>query len=215
MLDASNYQQNSSVGPAPMEGTFVVRFDPVQTNQRPWREKLAERTWEFVRPIVWGASPWFACAWRMFWCKFAAHWYRGRGRIDRACSIARRSRVDYPWNFEIGAHSSIGNDAWVYALDQISIGANCCIGEGVRLLTGAHDVASPHFDLVTKPIRIGDNVWIATGAIVLPGVTIGVTIGEGAVVGAGAVVTKDIAPWTVVAGNPARVVKVRELRRDY
>ena len=82
------------------------------------------------------------------------------------------------------------------------IGKNVCIGEDVRLITGSHDVTSPHFNLVTRPITINDNVWIATGAIVLPGVT----IGEGAVVAAGAVVTKDVEPWSVVAGNPAKFI---------
>ena len=66
----------------------------------------------------------------------------------------------------------------------------------------------PTFDLVTKPISIKDDVWIATGAYVLPGVT----IGEGAVVGAGSVVTKDVEPWSVVAGNPAKFIKKRELK---
>ena len=61
--------------------------------------------------------------------------------------------------------------------------------------------------MVTKPITICDNVWVATGAVVLPGVT----IGEGAVVGAGAVVTKDVEPWTVEGGNPARFIKRRTL----
>jgi acetyltransferase-like isoleucine patch superfamily enzyme len=64
------------------------------------------------------------------------------------------------------------------------------------------------FDLITKPITIKDNVWIATGAMVLPGVT----IGEGAVVAAGAVVTKDVDDWMVVGGNPAKVIKKRVIR---
>ena len=96
----------------------------------------------------------------------------------------------------------------MYSLDKISIGKNCCIGEDVRLLTGSHDVHSPTFDLVTKPIVIKDNVWIATGAYIMPGVT----IGEGAVAAAGSVVTKDVAPWTVVGGNPTRFIKKRELK---
>ena len=84
-----------------------------------------------------------------------------------------------------------------------------CIGEDVRLLTGSHDIGSVHFDLVTKPISVGDAAWIATGAIILPGVT----IGEGAVVAAGAVVTKDVEPWTVVGGNPAKFIKKRVISR--
>ena len=118
-----------------------------------------------------------------------------------------KSRIDYPWNIAIG-RSNVDNGVWVYALDKITIGDNVCIGEDVRLLTGSHALESPHFDLVTKPIRIEDNAWIATGAIILPGVT----IGEGAVVAAGAVVSKDVEAWTVVGGNPAKFVKVRKLR---
>jgi len=116
------------------------------------------------------------------------------------------ARVDYPWNVTMG-HSSVDNGAWVYALAKIIIGDNVCIGEDVRLLTGSHDLESSTFDLVVRPIEISDNVWIATGAIVLPGVK----IGEGAVVAAGAVVTKDVSPWTVVGGNPAKVIKKRTL----
>lgn len=66
-----------------------------------------------------------------------------------------------------------------------------------------HEGAPP----LPKPIVIGDSAWVAGWSIILPGVT----IGEGAVVAAGAVATKDVAPWTVVGGNPARVIKKREL----
>ena len=77
-------------------------------------------------------------------------------------------------------------------------------------MPASHDVSSPTFDYFVSPVVIKDNVWIATGAIILPGVT----IGEGAVVGAGAVVTKDVEPWTVVGGNPAKFIKKRVLRDD-
>ena len=121
-----------------------------------------------------------------------------------------KARIESPWNVEIGNLSSIGNKAWVYALDNITVGSKTCIGENVKLLTGYHDIATKNFAFKTKPITIGSCVWIATGAIVLPGVT----IGDGAVVAAGAVVTKDVEPWTVVGGNPAKFIKKRELRED-
>lgn len=181
-------------------------FNPVQTNQKPKREKMAERIWEWMRPIVFGISPWFARRWRLMWVRFAAGFYGG-GVYSHSVSLSKSSRIDYPWNVAIGDLSSIGSNAWVYALDKIAIGKNCCIGEEVKLITGSHNISISTFDLITKPITIMDNVWIATGAIILPGVT----IGEGAVVGAGAVVTKDVAAWTVVAGNPAKVIKKREL----
>lgn len=187
-----------------------MEYNPVQTNQRPCREKTIQRLWEYVRVAVFGLSPWFARKWRVVWLNvFSSLYRRSEGTlISWNCSVARTARIDYPWNFAIGAQSSVGEHAWVYCLDKITIGMNCCIGEDVRLLTGSHDVTSPYFALVTKPITICDDVWIATGAIVLPGVT----IGEGAVIGAGAVVTRDVEPWTVVGGNPTRVIKRRMLR---
>ena len=187
-----------------------MKFEPVQTNQRPKREKMAERLWECLRPAVFGVSPWFARSWRLLWLKIASRFYSGDGNIANTVSVARSSRIEYPWNFSIGNHSSVGAGAWIYALDKIVIGEKCCIGEDVKLITGSHEISSCHFDLITRPITVEDNVWIATGAMILPGVT----IGEGAVVAAGAVVTKDVEPWTVVGGNPARFIKKRELEND-
>ena len=185
-----------------------MEYNPVQTNQRPACEKIAQRLWVCIRSVAFGISPWFARRWRAVFARFAACMYHGECRkIALNCSISRTARLDYPWNLQLGSRSSIGARTWVYALDRISIGCNCCIGDDVRLITGSHDIQSSTFDLVTKPIVIADNVWIATGAYVMPGVT----IGEGAVVAAGAVVTKDVDPWTVVGGNPARVLKRREI----
>lgn len=129
------------------------------------------------------------------------------GRLAPSVSLSRTARLDYPWNVSMGYRSSVGNHSWIYALDRITIGDNVCIGEDVRILTGSHDITSPTFDLITKPIVIEGNAWIVTGSTILPGVR----IGEGAVVAAGAVVTKDVEPWTVVGGNPAKFIKKRVL----
>ena len=184
-----------------------MTFTPVQTSQRPLKEKLVQRVWEVARVILCYTTPFFLHKWRRFVVSAFAR-ICGGGNMHKYASLARNCRIDYPWNVSIGEMSSIGSGAWVYALDKIIIGKNVCIGEDVRLITGSHDVSSPNFDLAIKPIWINDNVWVATGAIVLPGVT----IGEGAVIAAGAVVTKDVEPWTVVGGNPAKFIKKRELR---
>lgn len=107
--------------------------------------------------------------------------------------------------FSIGDSSWIDECVSVYSVDRISIGTNAVVSEGAFICTATHDITSETFNLVTKPITIGDGAWVASRAIVLPGVS----IGEGAVVAAGAVVTRDVEPWTIVAGNPARVVKKR------
>ncbi|MUP45423.1 acyltransferase [Gramella sp. BOM4] len=107
-------------------------------------------------------------------------------------------------NLSIGAYSFIGR-AEIALHDQIYIGEKVCISDGVKLLTGTHDIEDPQWELITKPIIIESNVWIAESAIILPGVH----LGKGAVVGAGAVVRKNVDPYTVVVGNPARPVRKR------
>ena len=82
------------------------------------------------------------------------------------------------------------------------------INDGARILTGSHDIESPDYDHVFKPIVIEDYAWIASGAILLQGVT----IGRRAIVAAGAVVARDVPQDMVVAGNPARIVKNRGMR---
>lgn len=88
---------------------------------------------------------------------------------------------------------------------SIHVGSDVSIGPEAAVLTLGHDPRSTEFADCGGPVTIGDRVWIGFRAIVLPGVT----IGKGAVVGAGAVVTSDVAPFTIVAGNPARVIGTR------
>jgi maltose O-acetyltransferase len=88
---------------------------------------------------------------------------------------------------------------------QIQTGSDVSIGPEATILTLGHDPQSPEFGDKGGDVIIGDRVWIAYRAIILPGVR----IGEGAVVGAGSVVTKDVEPYTIVAGSPARFVKKR------
>lgn len=191
-------------------GGLEMVFDPVCTSVMPVREKIVERLWEILRPLICGCTPWFMRKWRLRWTRLVASLIKGEHMYCSSVGLSRSCRIDYPWRIKIGEQSSIGNSSWVYALAPITIGRKCCIGDEVKLLTGTHDVSSSRFALVTRPIVIGDNVWIATGAMVMPGVT----IGEGAVIAAGSVVTKDVAPWTIVGGNPARHIKDRKLRCD-
>ena len=189
----------------------MVQYRPVQTNQMPHVEKLVQRVWEIVRVVLCRPTPFFMRKWRRFLTvKIACLCGGARQNIAQHVSFSCKCRVDYPWRLSIDEYSSIGDGAWVYALDKITIGRNVCIGEDVRLITGSHDITTPSFDLITKPITIKNNVWVATAAMILPGVT----IGEGAVIAAGAVVTKDVEPWTVVGGNPARFIKKRVLNAD-
>jgi maltose O-acetyltransferase len=95
-------------------------------------------------------------------------------------------------------------------MHRISTGADVSIGPEASILTLGHDPQSPHFEDRGGDVQIGNHVWIGYRAIILPGVT----IGEGAVVAAGAVVARDVAPYSIVAGVPARTIgeRTRDLR---
>ncbi|EOM1465364.1 TPA: acyltransferase [Klebsiella pneumoniae] len=111
----------------------------------------------------------------------------------------------------LGERSFIASRVHLALHDDIIIGNRVVINDGVRLLTASHDIRHPNWVMFKKKIVIHDYAWIATGAIILPGVT----IGKGAVVGAGAIVARDVEPFTVVAGNPARLVSQRIQQLNY
>ena len=113
-----------------------------------------------------------------------------------------------PWNLEFGSFVAIDDNVRLYSANKIKIGTKVAISQGAFICTASHDISDPSRPLITKPIVIEDGVWIGAWAFIHPGVT----IGEGAVVGACAVVTKDVPAWTVVAGNPAREIKKRVIK---
>lgn len=107
-------------------------------------------------------------------------------------------------HLEIGPRTWVGYGSSIAAQCSIRIGADCHIGPYTNILDNDyHDVYDHRVRPESRPVTIGDGVWIGTRAIILPGVT----IGEGAVIGAGSVVTRDVPPRTIAAGNPARVLR--------
>jgi acetyltransferase-like isoleucine patch superfamily enzyme len=108
----------------------------------------------------------------------------------------------------IGRGTVINHGCLLYTSGGLTIGEDVSISSGVWLMTGTHDMHDPQFSEVYKPIVIGDRAWIGIRATILGGVN----IGEGSVVMAGAVVTRDVPPYTVVGGVPARFIRQRELQ---
>jgi acetyltransferase-like isoleucine patch superfamily enzyme len=111
-------------------------------------------------------------------------------------------------DLEVGAESFVGR-VRISVHASIRIGSRVCLNDGVQLLTASHDIRDPQWPSVAKPICIEDYAWIATNAMILPGIT----IGRGAVVGAGAVVSRDVPANAVATGNPA-VVKLNQRSPD-
>ena len=131
-------------------------------------------------------------------------------RLGKRCLVMPGVKVLQPWNLVVGDFCAIGRGVDLYNHAAITIGDMTVVSQYAFLCTGTHDFRDKAMPLQYHPISIGSQCWIAAGAFLAPGVQ----VGDGAVVGARAVVVKDVAAWTVVAGNPARAVSTREIRSD-
>jgi putative colanic acid biosynthesis acetyltransferase WcaF len=163
---------------------------------------------EYMLRTLWGlCSPLFRFSPRPFfgWRRLILRLFGAT--IGEQVHIYNSATIYMPWNLEIGDWSSIGEHVFVYNLGRVSIGKKATLSHRAHICAGTHDYTLPDLPLQKPPIAISNQVWVCADAFVGPGVV----VGEGAVVGARAVVMKDIPPWTVVAGNPARIVKKRVL----
>ena len=130
-------------------------------------------------------------------------------RLGRHVHVYPTARIWAPWNLEAGNYVGIGDRAIIYNMSAIRLGDRCTISQGAHLCGGSHDVDNDDFHLIAGPIELEAHVWICAEAFV----GMGVRIAEGAVVGARAVVTRNLtAPWTVYAGAPARPIRPRRRR---
>jgi putative colanic acid biosynthesis acetyltransferase WcaF len=127
--------------------------------------------------------------------------------VGREVHVYPSARIVIPWNLRIDDSASIGEDALIYNLGPVHIGARATVSHLAHLCAGTHDHRNPALPLLRTPITIGADAWVCSQALVGPNVD----IGEGAIVGAGAVAMRDVPPWAIVAGNPAVIVKQREL----
>ena len=159
--------------------------------------------------------------WAMIWGLFARPLPRSIGsgwkrfllrlfgaKIDSTAVVYSSAKVYYPANLIMERYACLASDVDCYNVDIIRIGANTTVSQGAYLCTASHDITNPLNPLITAPIIIEDQAWIAADAFV----SMGVTIGQGAVVGARAAVFKDVEPWTVVGGNPAKFIKKRIIK---
>lgn len=129
------------------------------------------------------------------------------GDVDWSAHVYASAKIWAPWNLVMKRNACLASSVDCYNVDKVIVGESAVISQKVYLCTASHNITDPLHPLITAPITIEDQAWVAADAFV----GMGVTVGEGAVVGARAVVVKDVAPWTVVGGNPARFIKKRIL----
>ncbi|MCC5829615.1 MAG: hypothetical protein JJU36_09230 [Phycisphaeraceae bacterium] len=182
----------------------MLEVKPYQ-NKLSLRSKAARMLWNIACLLLYRPTP-----------SFTLHGYRRfllrlfGATIGKGCKIHPSCRIWAPWNLHMGRLVALAEGVECYSVDKITIGDKVTISQGAYLCAASHDFTSPTHDLITRPITIGSWSWVAARAFVGPGVT----LGEGVVVGACAVVTRDVPPWTVVAGNPAKPIKERKIRRE-
>lgn len=124
--------------------------------------------------------------------------------VAETCEFSRLVIQGKAEFLEVGDFSFLGQ-VYLALHENLKVGCNVVLNDGVSIFTASHDTTCPSWSQVTAPVVINDYAWIASGAIILPGVT----IGKGAVVGAGAVVSKSVPDYSIVVGNPATIVKNR------
>jgi acetyltransferase-like isoleucine patch superfamily enzyme len=140
---------------------------------------------------------------------FRRFFYRLFGmEIGQGSTLHMHARFYDPFNIVIGEDSIIGEDAVLDGRDKLIIGNHVDIATEVMIYNSQHDIKDPNFKAVSAPVIIQDYVFIGPRAIILPGVT----VKKGAVVGAGAVVTKDVEEYVIVGGVPAKQIGVREVK---
>lgn len=178
--------------------TRLDGFNPKEGLDR-GRPKLIEASWYFIKITFFLSSiPWPYSIKRVLLRLYGA-------KVGSGLVIKPRVNIHFPWKLKLGDHVWIGEDAFFLNLEKISIGSHSCVSQRVLLCTGNHNFRDPHFSYRNAPISIGSGVWIAAGAIVCPGVS----IGHEAVACAGSLVSSDIADNAIVAGNPARPIGQR------
>ncbi len=168
------------------------------------KEKFLRLLWGCVQSTLFRWSP------RPLWPFRNALLRLFQAQIGNNVRIYNSARISYPWLLSVGDETSIGDEVIVYNLGRITIGQRVTLSQRSHLCAGTHDYSNIDMALIRSSITINNDAWICTEAFVGPGVI----VGEGTIVAARAVVVKNVLPWTIVAGNPAQLVKERPRFHD-
>jgi putative colanic acid biosynthesis acetyltransferase WcaF len=150
--------------------------------------------WLLFRPSPRPAHAWRAMLLRLFGARLGPH-----------CHIYPGARIWAPWNLACEDAVCIADEAVVYNPAPVRLGSHAIVSQQAYLCGAGHDIDDPAFPMVSRPIDIGRYAWVAARATVCAGVR----VGDGAVLGLAAVATRDLQPWCVYAGQPARLLRRR------
>ncbi len=166
--------------------------------------KAGRAMWQVVWLVAYRPSPRPFHAWRRWLLRLFG------AKVERGAHPYPSARIWAPWNLTMGEGSCIGDYVDCYSVDRVTLESYATISQYTFLCTASHDYTVSEKPVFTAPIRIGRRAWVAADVFIGPGVT----IGQGAVVGARASVFRNVDSWTVVGGNPARIIKKYEPQEE-
>jgi putative colanic acid biosynthesis acetyltransferase WcaF len=155
--------------------------------------------WNTVWLLLYRPSPRPLHAWRAALLRLFG------AQLGPDCHFYPASRIWAPWNLICADHVAAGDGVEIYNPAPITLASHVILSQGAYLCGATHDYNHPAFPLLAFRMTLGRYAWICARASVLPGVN----IAEGAVLGLGAVATRDLQPWTVYSGNPAEPIRER------
>jgi len=187
----------------------MMAMSPRDTDEDPYlaphtslRDRLLRFAWSIAYVCLIRLSPRPCYRWRRFILKACG------ARLAVTVRISATARIWAPWNLTCEELATIGPDAIVYNPKPLYIGSHAVVSQYAFLCGATHDYNDPTFRTVALPMRLGAYSWVCARAAVQPGVN----VGEGAVLALGSVATKDLEPWTVYGGVPARKIASRTFR---
>lgn len=172
-------------------------------NRHSRRNKLARASWAVAHRLLFRYTPVAMHGWRINLLRLFG------ARIGKHCAVLPSCRVWAPWNMVLGDYVCLAEEVEFYNVAPIRIGSHATVSQQAFLCTASHDTASASMELTIAPIEIGSQAWVAARAFIGPGRR----LGDGAVAGACSVVMRNVPEWTIVAGNPAEVVRKRDITR--
>jgi putative colanic acid biosynthesis acetyltransferase WcaF len=183
-----------------MRGDFSIPADPFLRPNTSTRSRVYRACWSIVYVLLFRPSWRPMHAWRAFLLRLFG------AQIGANSHIYPRARIWAPRNLQCEDVVAIADDAEIYNPAPVILGSHCTISQQAYLCTATHDYNDPGFPMTWAPITVGRYAWIAARASIQPGLN----IGEGAVLGLGAVATRDLSAWTIYAGLPARSIGKRQ-----
>lgn len=190
-------------GPNPMDESVEAprpRRDPYTSPQYSFANRVQRQLWSVCWIVLYRPSPRLAHGWRAALLRLFG------AELGPGCRFYPASRVWAPWNLTCEDTVIVADGAELYNPAPLYLASHAIVSQGAFLCGATHDYDNPEFPVVSFPMRMGRYAWVAARACVSPGVS----LGDGAILGLASLATKDLEPWSIYAGVPARKVKERK-----